>query len=238
MMMKSEKVEDPCGTNLSSLPERLRKNEKIGEDVEEAGFESTTFKEIPKKQEMPADALFHAHLQNEATEQDVAIAAVEIQPLNPGLGDQVVVEPMDVASELAEAKADLVQMRKDLSQSRLETEDAKQVALKDALTGLPNRLSCAQRLQHGLAQAKRHGWGLAVFFIDVDNFKSINDSYGHGLGDQVLQMVAMRLKSFLRDEDMVSRWGGDEFVCLLLEVKNQTDMTRLAETMVARIAET
>jgi diguanylate cyclase (GGDEF)-like protein len=88
-----------------------------------------------------------------------------------------------------------------------------------------------------LSQAKRHGWGLAVLFIDIDKFKSINDSYGHDLGDQVLLMVANRLKSFVRGEDLVSRWGGDEFVCLLLEVKQAADVTHLAEKMIHRIAE-
>lgn len=76
-----------------------------------------------------------------------------------------------------------------------------------------------------------------VLFVDIDKFKSINDSYGHDLGDQVLLMVANRLQSFVRDEDMVSRWGGDEFVCLLLEVKQDASVTRLVEKMINRIAE-
>ena len=115
--------------------------------------------------------------------------------------------------------------------------EAQQIALRDALTGLPNRVSFEQGLDHGLIQAKRHGWGLAVLFIDIDKFKSINDSYGHDLGDQVLLMVANRLRSFVRDEDMVSRWGGDEFVCLLFEVKQEADVTRLAEKIINRISE-
>jgi GGDEF domain-containing protein len=88
-----------------------------------------------------------------------------------------------------------------------------------------------------LRQAKRHGWGLALLFIDIDKFKTVNDSYGHDLGDKVLLMMAHRLQSFLRDEDTVSRWGGDEFVCLLLEVKQESDVIQLAQQMVNRIAE-
>ncbi len=88
-----------------------------------------------------------------------------------------------------------------------------------------------------MIQAKRHGWKLAVLFVDIDRFKTINDSYGHDLGDQVLLMVAERLKSFVRGEDIVSRWGGDEFVCLLFEVKQEADVTRVAEKMIGRIAE-
>jgi diguanylate cyclase (GGDEF)-like protein len=114
---------------------------------------------------------------------------------------------------------------------------SERLPLQDALTGLPNRASFEQGLAHGLIQAKRHGWGLAVLFIDIDKFKSINDSYGHGMGDQVLLTVAKRLKSYVRAGDTVSRWGGDEFVCLLLEVKQEADVARLAQQLVNRIAE-
>jgi diguanylate cyclase (GGDEF)-like protein len=146
-------------------------------------------------------------------------------------------ERIVIESELADTKTDLAEVRDDLSKAQVKTEEAQQSALQDALTGLPNRLSFEQGLGHGLSQAKRHGWGLAVLFIDIDKFKSINDSYGHDLGDQVLLMVANRLKSFVRDEDIVSRWGGDEFVCLLLEVKQEADVTQLAEKMINRVAE-
>ncbi|WP_396094935.1 MULTISPECIES: GGDEF domain-containing protein [unclassified Cyanobium] len=64
-----------------------------------------------------------------------------------------------------------------------------------------------KRLELALAQAKRHGWGLAVFSIDVDEFKTSNDAHGHDAGDEVLQMVAARLALVVREEDMVSRWG-------------------------------
>jgi diguanylate cyclase (GGDEF)-like protein len=131
----------------------------------------------------------------------------------------------------------LAEVRHDLSEAQARTEEAQQVALQDPLTGLPNRVLFEHGLDHGLSQAQRHGWGLAVLFIDIDKFKSINDAYGHDVGDQVLVMVANRLKSFVRDEDIVSRWGGDEFVCLCLEVKHEADVTHLAEKMTNRIAE-
>jgi len=77
----------------------------------------------------------------------------------------------------------LAEVRDDLSKAQVKTEEAQQIALQDPLTGLPNRFSFEQSLDHGLIQAKQHGWGLAVLFIDIDKFKSINDSYGHDLGD-------------------------------------------------------
>lgn len=117
----------------------------------------------------------------------------------------------------------------------METE--RQIVHLDALTGLPSRASFEQGLAHELIQAKRYGRSLAVLFIDIDKFKSINDSYGHGMGDLVLLTVANRLKSFVRGGDMVSRWSGDEFVCVLLEVRQEADVARFAHQLVNRIAE-
>jgi diguanylate cyclase (GGDEF)-like protein len=166
----------------------------------------------------------------------VAQAADDLRTVNVELANEVA-ERMGIESELAEMKTELAGVRDDLSNSEVNVEIAQQLALQDPLTGLPNRISFEQGLAQGLIQAKRHGWGLAVLFIDIDKFKSINDSYGHDLGDKVLLMVANRLQSSVRDEDMVSRWGGDEFVCLLLKVKQEADVNRLAEKMINRIAE-
>ncbi|MCP9834259.1 GGDEF domain-containing protein [Cyanobium sp. Aljojuca 7A6] len=92
--------------------------------------------------------------------------------------------------------------------SRYQADEARrQFTLEDPLTHLPNRLGFEKRLELALAQAKRHGWGLAVFSIDVDEFKTSNDAHGHDAGDEVLQMVAARLALVVREEDMVSRWG-------------------------------
>lgn len=134
-------------------------------------------------------------------------------------------------------KIDLAEVREDLSKSRANEEETRQKAFRDPLTGLPNRALFEERLDHGLVQAKRHGWKLGVMFIDLDHFKSVNDSHGHDLGDKVLVMVADRLQALVRSEDTVSRWGGDEFVCLFLDIKEEADLAPLAEKMVRRVAE-
>jgi diguanylate cyclase (GGDEF)-like protein/PAS domain S-box-containing protein len=89
------------------------------------------------------------------------------------------------------------------------------MAHHDALTGLPNRIQLVERLEHELRRAERHGYYGAVLFIDLDQFKNINDSLGHPVGDRVLQAVATRLVETVRDEDLVVRLSGDEFVVVL-----------------------
>lgn len=110
-------------------------------------------------------------------------------------------------------------------------------SLHDPLTSLPNRTLFNDRLEHGLAQARRHGWTLAVMFIDLDGFKRINDVHGHSAGDQLLQMIASRLKKMTRNDDTVSRHGGDEFLFLLMELRQEADASGIAEKVIARVSE-
>jgi diguanylate cyclase (GGDEF)-like protein len=105
---------------------------------------------------------------------------------------------------------------------------SRNAALHDKLTTLPNRVLFSDRLEHGIAQAKRHRWNLAVMFVDMDKFKSINDTYGHLAGDAVLHTVAMRLKHTMRNDDTISRFGGDEFLCVLTELHEQDEIAMIA----------
>ncbi len=94
---------------------------------------------------------------------------------------------------------------------------------------MPNRTLFENRLDHGLAQAKRHDRTLAVIFLDLDGFKQINDTHGHDAGDALLQTIAERLTNQARDDDTVSRFGGDEFVYLLTEIEGDQDAARVAQ---------
>ncbi len=98
----------------------------------------------------------------------------------------------------------------------------------DALTGLPNRVLFNDRLEHGIEQSKRHKMELALFFIDLDHFKQINDSLGHQVGDRVLIEVAERLKTKIRKEDTLSRLGGDEFTIIIEDLKSVQNISLLA----------
>jgi len=110
------------------------------------------------------------------------------------------------------------------------------IAQHDVLTELPNRLLLNDRLIQAMGMAKRHHKKLAVLFVDLDNFKSINDSLGHAIGDAVLQSVAKRLLQALRDTDTVCRQGGDEFVILLSEINNGKDAELVAKQLVSALA--
>lgn len=104
---------------------------------------------------------------------------------------------------------------RDISEYYLQEKRISHMAMHDALTGLPNRILLDDRLDNALIQAHRTGKKLAVMFIDLDNFKQINDIHGHKIGDQLLIAVSNVLKNSLRQSDTLARWGGDEFVILL-----------------------
>ncbi|MBS1138737.1 MAG: hypothetical protein H6R13_190 [Proteobacteria bacterium] len=108
----------------------------------------------------------------------------------------------------------------DITELKQSQEQLEKLAYYDALTGLPNRLLLADRLKQAIAQSKRRGDLLAVCYLDLDNFKPINDRWGHQAGDRLLVEVARRLAQCLRQHDTVSRLGGDEFVLLISELAN------------------
>jgi diguanylate cyclase (GGDEF)-like protein/PAS domain S-box-containing protein len=113
---------------------------------------------------------------------------------------------------------------------RKRTEDrVRNLAYHDSLTGLPNRRLFNDRLSVALAQAHRHRQPLAVLFLDVDRFKVINDSLGHEVGDRLLQRIALRLISCVREGDTVARLGGDEFILLLPGLGRPEDVARVAD---------
>jgi len=99
----------------------------------------------------------------------------------------------------------------------------------DPLTGLPNRTLFLDRLHQGISKAKRHQSKLALFFIDLDRFKQINDSLGHEIGDRVLNIVTERLSSTIRQEDTLARLGGDEFTVIMEDLKYSQDASLLAD---------
>jgi len=125
----------------------------------------------------------------------------------------------------------------DVTDRKRADEQIKSLAYHDALTGLPNRLLLYDRLGLAVAQAHRAGHKLAVLFLDLDRFKLINDSLGHGLGDRVLQTAAARLQTAVREGDTVARVGGDEFILILPGVERPLELARVAEKICEALRE-
>jgi diguanylate cyclase (GGDEF)-like protein len=105
------------------------------------------------------------------------------------------------------------------------------IANHDPLTGVGNRRMADERLQHAVAQAQRSGVTFAVCMMDLDDFKPVNDQYGHDAGDQVLKTIAQRLQDLVRSEDSVCRLGGDEFLLILREPQGESVFERILESV-------
>jgi len=126
--------------------------------------------------------------------------------------------------------------RREIKERRQAEEVVKFAATHDPLTGLPNRVLLAERVNRAVAAAKSEGRTLAVLFIDLDRFKNINDALGHEAGDRLLQNVADRLVRCVRRSDTVARQGGDEFVVLIEAFQSPADLTQVAEKILAEVA--
>src|SRR5688500_755606 len=110
-------------------------------------------------------------------------------------------------------------------------------AYHDSLTGLPNRASFAEHLDEAMRRAKRAGWPLALLFLDLDNFKRVNDSLGHDAGDRLLRVAAERIRRAVREADMLFRMGGDEFTVLLEDVRGPEEAAMVSSRVLEAMAE-
>jgi len=124
---------------------------------------------------------------------------------------------------------------RDITERTYAEEQIKHLAYHDALTTLPNRLLFKDRVSVAISHAQRHDGRVAVLFLDLDRFKVINDSLGHNIGDQLLQAVAARVQSCVRDSDTVARLGGDEFTLLLPELTHAEDAALVAQKILEAV---
>ncbi|NTV95315.1 MAG: EAL domain-containing protein [Thiobacillus sp.] len=124
----------------------------------------------------------------------------------------------------------------DITERKCAEEHIRYLAQHDALTGLPNRILLHDRLEHAFACANRDGKLVGLLFLDLDNFKTVNDSLGHPVGDQLLKEVAERLTKQLRASDTICRQGGDEFIVVLNTIADANDASLIAEKLQAALA--
>ena len=125
----------------------------------------------------------------------------------------------------------------DITERKAFERDLQRLAFHDTLSGLPNRALFLDRLERALARADRYRRSIAVMFLDLDNFKVVNDSLGHEIGDRLLMAVAARLRACLRDEDTAARLGGDELAVLLEEVVDEQSAVDVARRISATMTE-
>jgi diguanylate cyclase (GGDEF)-like protein len=208
---------------VKALTKVLGQTKEVKGLVDEAAQELSSVNAVLKQElevRQPPPGIEKALEKTETIEDKVQDAADKLSVVNAALKDEV------HERHALEIQLEAVTEREEVS---------RYASVHDSLTGLPNRELFNDRLEHSLAQAKRHNWSLAVMFIDLDGFKKINDSYGHDAGDSVLKTIAARLTESTRDDDTVSRHGGDEFLYLLTEVKNEQDLTSIAEKLIVSI---
>ncbi len=145
-------------------------------------------------------------------------------------GELVDVEVHENASEI-DGQPALIGTLLDITERKRTEAQAAERAFVDPLTRLPNRVRFLERLEIELAQSRRYGRKLAVVHLDLDGFKFVNDNWGHGAGDRLLQSLALRLTRGVREVDTIARIGGDEFLILVPELRQSGDMSRFAQKL-------
>ncbi|AOF80934.1 diguanylate cyclase domain protein [Methyloversatilis sp. RAC08] len=141
----------------------------------------------------------------------------------------------DVEAALMQSREALIESEAALAVSQQGEKKARFEGMHDPRTGLPNRTLFDDRLAQAISLAERHGWTLAVMFLDLDHFKAVNDAHGHAAGDRVLEEIARRLIEHCRDEDSVCRNGGDEFLYLLMNPQGRENIERVASMVLANL---
>ncbi len=232
--MNSDREKEGTDEALPHIPlsRALGQSEQVKDKVEQCAAELSSVNAVLKEEiteGVPLHEVERALGMSEEVEAKVQQCADDLANVNDALAEEID-ERHNLQHQLSKTAAAL-------SQSKVEERKARHLALHDPVTSLPNVTLFNDRLRNGLAQAQRHGWRLAVMFIDLDEFKGINDTHGHDVGDRVLQIVAQRLKTFVRGGDTVSRRGGDEFLFLMLEAKDKDNAANLATKIIDNIAQ-
>ena len=223
--MKNEsKPEGPnTGKPAKALTKVLEQSERVKDLVNEAAEELSSVNVVLKEELADSDsppAVQEAIEKSEIVEEKVQEASEQLAVVNSALEREI---------------KDRHVLEFQYAAATEQKDAARHEALHDPLTELPNRALFNDRLEQALAQAERHSWNLAVMFVGLDNFKDINDSYGHDVGDTVLQKIAARLMENARNDDTICRHSGAEFLYLLMETDGEQEVKSIAEKLIGAI---
>ncbi|HSF83950.1 MAG TPA: GGDEF domain-containing protein, partial [Anaerolineales bacterium] len=147
-------------------------------------------------------------------------------------GSPVDVEIFGVPVVVCDQQLGVLVLYSDITEQKRAEGFLQHIASHDSLTGLPNRMLFSDRLKHAIQKTSRSGGKLAVAFLDLDNFKKVNDTYGHGKGDLILKEVAERLKCGVRASDTIARLGGDEFTFIFEAIGDARDVLSISQKIV------
>lgn len=215
---------------LNALEAALDQNHEVKAKVEACAVDLASANQLAKAQIASGATMLPAKQALDdgvAVERQVQEVAADLQQVSANLL-QGVSEVQQVEKALSRSRRALLRSRAELVTSINAERAASWRAMHDGTTGLPNRSLLNDRLAQAIAGAERHGWTLAVMFLDLDQFKRINDTHGHAAGDTILTTVAGRLLDHARDEDTVCRSGGDEFIYLLINPNGRDNLQRIA----------
>jgi diguanylate cyclase len=222
---KSQIVKDKiadCALELSGVNETVKKEMAAGITLQQAKKALAQSEDVEDKVQECADEL---HGVNEVLASEIE----DREALNRKL--------QETERKLSAAKHTLSDMGDVLSVAHQATKEARQRSMHDFVTGIPNRQLFNEHLEKAIALAQRGDWILGVMFMDLDGFKQINDSHGHAIGDKVLQTVAQRLQERVRSGDTACRYGGDEFLYLLVNPRSIENIGGIAQKVSARISQ-
>ena len=228
------------------LEKALEKSQEVKEKMVDCVIELSTVNKTVKSEVTAGITLWQAKAafaQTESVEEKVQECADELHEVNEALAqeigdrDELNRELKETEQKLSATKHILSNTQDNLAIAHEVAEEATQRTLRDFVTGIPNRELFNDRLEQAIALAERSGWILAVMFIDLDKFKLINDTYGHAVGDRVLQGAAQRLNEQVRSGDTICRYGGDEFLYLLVNPQSPANIERVARKVIDSISQ-
>ncbi len=237
--MTSDKRPNAPLAQAVQLEQVLKQNQVVEEKVEAAADDLAAANDIVKGEIAEGATTMSAHdalANSERVESQVLECVDDLHKVNETLS-QGIDDLRSIEAALVKSRKALAETKVALANAQDHEKKAEMRATHDSTTGLPTRDLFNDRLTHAISLAQRHDWTLAVMFLDLDGFKRINDTHGHAAGDSVLKEIGKRLLQRCRDEDIVCRNGGDEFLYLLINPQGNANIEAIASDVLNDIAQ-